>query len=222
MVPIIWAEGIIAAGKSTFCREMAKRLELTFLEEPVERNFYLQEFYKNPKAYAFGMQIFLLHYRFAMKQVSGFMAPLGQTRGIILDRCVAGDRVFAKLHWKAGNISDLDWQCYNYAYQVMARSIQPPTLLIYLDVQPETAYARMKARARGAEVSVTLEYLQTLKEGYEELIQELKRGLVPWSHSVEVTRLIWDRETLTESEWSAVAKTVQGHCKPWDWNKGWM
>lgn len=213
MTPIIWCEGIIAAGKSTFCREIAKRLDLQFIEEPVDRNFYLQAFYKDPKKYAFGMQVYLLHYRFAMKQVSSFSAALGQQKGFILDRCVAGDRVFAKMHWNAGNISDLDWQCYNYCYQVMARTIQPPTLLIYLDVQPETAYARMEKRSRKAETGVPLDYLRALKDGYEELLAEMERGLVPWSHSIKITRIIWDRETLTDAEWNAVAATISGALK---------
>lgn len=209
MTPIIWTEGIIASGKSTFCREVSKRLDLEFIEEPVDRNFYLREFYKDPKKYAFGMQIFLLHYRFFMKQKASSGAMIGDRKGVILDRCVAGDRVFARMHWKAGNISDLDWRCYNYCYEGMARTIQPPTILIYLDVQPDTAYERMAKRSREAETGVPLDYLRALKDGYEELLAEMERGLVPWSHSIRITRIIWDRETLTETEWNAVAATVQ-------------
>jgi deoxyadenosine/deoxycytidine kinase len=213
MISVIWVEGLLAAGKSTFCQKMAKKLGFLFLEEPVGGNFYLGEFYKNPKLYAFGMQMFLLHYRFAMKQVASYSAMLGTKRGVILDRSVAGDRVFAKLHHDCSNISDLDWRCYQYAYEVTARTIQPPTLLIYLDVQPETAYRRMKSRKRKAESEVPLRYLKRLHDGYEELLSELKRGLVPWSHSVEVTRIVWDRETLKKSEWDAVIATVQSMCR---------
>lgn len=207
--PIVWVEASIAGGKTTFCKEISSRLGYDFLEEPVETNFYLEPFYKDPKAHAFGMQILLLHHRYAMKQTASFSVMLGKSKGVLLDRSIAGDRVFAKLHHKAGNIDDLGWRCYNYAYEVMARTIQPPTMLIYLDVQPETAYARMKQRARGAEVGVSLDYLQALHDGYEELLAEMQRGLVPWSHSIMVHRLIWDRGTTTAEEWDAVAKTVR-------------
>ena len=45
--PLIWVEGIIGAGKSTFSREIAKRLELRLIEEPVETNPYLEKFYQD-------------------------------------------------------------------------------------------------------------------------------------------------------------------------------
>jgi len=207
--PIIWVEGIIASGKSTFCREIANRLGLDLSEEPVEANFYLEEFYTDAKKYDFGMQDVILHYRYGMKQAAAFGSKIGPQKGVITDRSIAGDRVFCNLHHKAGNINDHDWKCYNFAYEMMAQSIQPPTLMIYLDVQPETSYERMKRRARGAEVGVSLQYLQDLHEGYEDLLAEMQRGLVPWSHSIKPHRLIWDRETVTPEEWDAVASTVK-------------
>lgn len=33
--PLIWVEGVIGAGKTTFAREVAKRLNLRLIEEPV-------------------------------------------------------------------------------------------------------------------------------------------------------------------------------------------
>lgn len=212
MTPIVWVEGLLAAGKTTFCKQIAERLGFELIEEPVGRNFYLEEFYKYPPTCAFGMQIFLLHYRYAMKQKASYAAIIGDHKGVILDRSIAGDRVFAKLHWDKGNINDLDWRCYNFAYEVMARTIQPPTLFLYLDVQAETAFNRMRERKRPAEEGVTLEYLQELRKGYEGLIKELKTGLVPWAHSIEVERIIWDRKTLEEREWRAVAATIRDAC----------
>ena len=213
MIPIIWVEGLIASGKTRFSREIAKRLELKVLEEPVESNFYLDAFYNDPARYAFGMQIYLLHHRYTMKVIAGMEAARGVHRGLILDRSIAGDRVFAKLHWMKGNIDDLDFKCYDYCYQVMARSINPPTVLLYLDVQPETAYRRMQDRNRGAEEGVPLEYLQELKAVYDELLTEIEAGLVPWHHSVKVSRIIWDMDTVTEEQWDAVAASIRDQCK---------
>jgi len=211
--PIIWVEGVIAAGKSSFAREIAKRLEFEFIEEPVDNNYYLEPFYKDPPKYAFGMQMFLLHYRYAMKQKASYAAMIGDCKGVILDRSIAGDRVFAKLHHDAGNINQLDWRCYNYAYEVMARTIQPPTLFLYLDVQAETALSRMKKRSRNAESAVPIAYLQELKDGYEQLIKELKTGLAPWAHSIEVERIIWDTDTVTDEAWNGVAATINDICR---------
>lgn len=212
--PLIWVEGLIGCGKSTFSREVGKRLGLRIIEEPVDSNPYLEPFYKDPKRFAFGMQIFLLHTRYAMQQLAAYEATgVGGAAGAILDRSLSGDRVFAKLHMKEGNIEALDWQTYEMAYGYMARNLLPPTLLIYLDVQPETAYDRMKKRNRNAEVGVPLDYLKKLREGYQELLHEAETGLMPWSHAVRTARLVWEPDTLTEEQWDRTAMTVRDMCR---------
>lgn len=211
--PIIWVGGSIAVGKSTFARKLAELLGFVLLEEPVGNNPFLKPFYEDQKTWAFPMQIFLLHYRFAMKQVASYSAMLGNCKGVVLDRSICEDRVFARLHWQSGNISDLNWQCYNYCYDVMARTIQPPTLFVYLDAQPETCYARMKARDRTVEASVSLEYLRQLRDGYKVLLEELRRGLSPWTHSIRIHMQGWDKQMEADSpEWPYVAKTILEAC----------
>jgi deoxyadenosine/deoxycytidine kinase len=212
--PLIWVEGLLGAGKSTFAREVGRRLNLRMIEEPVETNPYLEKFYQDPRKYAFGMQVFLLHKRYAMQQLASYEATgVGGVAGAILDRSLAGDRVFAKMHMEAGNIDRLDWETYEMAYNYMARNLLPPTLLIYLDVQPSTAFDRMKKRNRNAEAGVPLEYLKQLREGYESLLREAEHGLMPWGHAVKTCTLIWDPETATEKDWDAVAQTVADKCK---------
>jgi deoxyadenosine/deoxycytidine kinase len=211
--PILWIEGIIASGKSTFAEEIARRLDFKYMPEPVEANPYLEEFYKDPKRWAWAMQMHLMGHRFGMKKAADYAAAIGMYEGLVLDRCIAGDRVFCKLHWEEGNIHDLEWQTYNYLYQIMARDLQPPTVFIYLDVQPQTAYDRMVKRARNAEAGVPLEYLQKLRNGYEELLLDLKRGLAPWAHSVEPHRFLWDGETMEDEQWNRVAATIHDLCR---------
>jgi deoxyadenosine/deoxycytidine kinase len=217
--PLIWVEGLIGAGKTTFAKEVAKRLKLRLIEEPVGGgegvdNPYLEIFYKDPKKYAFGMQVFLLHQRYAMQQLASYEATgVGGFEGAVLDRSLSGDRVFAKMHKEAGNIEEIDWMTYETAYAIMCRSLLPPTLLVFLDVQPETAFERMQKRNRQAETGVPLEYLVKLREGYQDLLNEAERGLLPWSHAVRVCRIPWDPETVSAKDWNAVAQTIRGACR---------
>lgn len=212
--PLIWVEGTIGAGKSTFAREVAERLGLRLIEEPVEDNIYLEKFYADPKKYAFGMQMYLLHRRYAIQQLASFEATgVGGFGGAILDRSLSGDRVFAKLHRDEGNIDVLDWETYEMAYNIMARTLLPPTLLVYLDTQPETAHLRMQKRDRKAESGVPLDYLVKLHEGYQELLDEAESGFLPWAHVVRVCRIPWDPDTVTADQWDRVAKTVKGSCR---------
>lgn len=212
--PLIWVEGIIGAGKTTFSREVAKRLGLRLLEEPVDDNPYLGIFYKDYKKWAFPMQMFLLHRRYLLQRLAADEATgLGGYKGAILDRSLSGDRVFAKLHMQEGNIEEIDWQTYEMAYDIMCRTLLPPTLLVFLDIQPKTAYERMKNRGRPEEKLVPLDYLVKLRAGYEELIHEAERGLLPWAHAVRVVCIPWDPDTLTERQWDATAETVRQRCR---------
>jgi deoxyadenosine/deoxycytidine kinase len=69
---LIWLEGLIGAGKSTAAKEIGTRLNLRVLEEPVTTNPYLACFYKDPARYAFGMQMFMLHQRYALQQLASY------------------------------------------------------------------------------------------------------------------------------------------------------
>lgn len=92
MKPLLWVEGIIGCGKTTFAREIGKRLNFQVIEEPVETNPYLEPFYKDPKTYAFGMQIYLLHRRYALQKAAALVSlGVGAFNGAILDRSLSGD-----------------------------------------------------------------------------------------------------------------------------------
>lgn len=193
--PIIWVEGPIGSGKTTLAKLIAAKLGLRLIQEPVESNPYLERFYQDPKRWAFPMQVELLHRRFAMQKIAAFeaTAECGYP-GAVLDRGLPGDRVFAKLHTLEGNMDELEWQTYERAYDVMACSLISPSLMIYLDVEPEVALARVQERARGAESGMKLDYLEKLRRGYLDLLVEIQSGRHAWSRGMEVMRLAWNTD----------------------------
>ena len=212
--PLIWVEGIIGCGKTTFCREVGKRLGLRVVEEPVATNPYLAPFYEDPATHAFPMQIFLLAKRHAMQQLCAWESTgVGGYAGAMLDRSLAGDRVFAKLHLENGNISELDWRTYEMWYDIACRNLLPPTRIIYLDASPETALERINKRiqedpkTRGCESKIELSYLQKLEEGYRALLAEARVGLLPWAHAITVKEMVWDPIN-DLPDWDRIAKNV--------------
>ena len=197
--PIIWVEGIIGSGKSTFSGWIADRLKLRLIKEPVD-NDYLTIFYKNPKRWAFPMQIDLLHKRYSLQQLAAYEASLAavgesEYQGVVLDRGLPGDRVYARLHMLEGNISKVEWRTYTRAYETMTCSLIPPSLLIYLDVEPEVAMQRVQNRDRTFErAGVPLEYLVKLHRGYLDLLVEIESGQHAWSRGMEVMRIPWNTD----------------------------
>jgi deoxyadenosine/deoxycytidine kinase len=193
--PVLWVEGIIGSGKTTLTENLAKNLGLRPIFEPVASNPYLDLFYKYPRRWAFPMQIELLHRRFAMQKLAAFeAATAGGFRGAILDRGLPGDRVFARLHMLADNMSQLEWETYERAYDIMTCSLTPPSLLIFLDIEPDVALQRIKTRARGAEVGIDRKYLEDLRRGYLDLMVEIDSGDHAWSRGMKVMRLAWNTD----------------------------
>ena len=209
--PIVWCEGIIGAGKSTLTAALSKALNLRPLYEPVDSNPYLQSFYEDPKRWSFPMQIELLHRRYAMQQLAAFeTVGQGGWRGAVLDRGLPGDRVFARMLTEDGYISDLEWGTYESFYEVMTRSLRPPSLIVFLDCQPEVALERIRKRARGAEANMSLEYLQRLQRGYYDLLVEIQSGDHDWARGMDVLRVPWNTDFMDPKD---IVREVARRCR---------
>ena len=95
-----------------------------------------------------------------------------------------------------GKISRIEWDIYQRAYQVMTCSLIPPSILVFLDVEPEIALERIRIRDRKAERGdlVPLEYLQRLQKGYFDLLSEIESNKHTWSRGMEVFRIPWNTD----------------------------
>ena len=200
MNPVIWIEGIISSGKSTLADTLGEKLDMRVIKEPVESNPYLELFYEDMARWAWPMQVHLMAERYALQKlaVSEAMNVNGPYQGAILDRGLPGDRVFAQMLTNAGLIHPLEWMTYTRHFDIMASDLRPPSLIVFLDVDPRAAFERCQGRARAAEkvheagTGVTLEYLQSLARGYYDLLAEIESGRHPWSRGMSVLKWPWN------------------------------
>ncbi len=202
--PVIWIEGIIGCGKTTLTKAISRKLDFRAIYEPVNLEL-LEMFYKDQDRWAFAMQIDLLHRRYALQKLGSFESITG--KGVVIDRGLPGDRVFAKMLYNAGKMDKIEWAIYERAYSVMTNSLIPPSVIIFMEVSPEIAQHRIKNRDRKAERGdlIPLAYLQELEQGYLELLSEIESAYPAWSRGMKVIRLPFNN---TEESEESIQKVL--------------
>ncbi len=207
-------EGNIGAGKSTLLKLIAQRVpQLRVRYEPldqwqkhVEGQSLLANFYQDPHRWAYSMETFTLLWR--VQEHMGEQNNTEQNR--IMERSIySGHLCFARNSYQAGFMSDLEWDMYTRWFTFLtAHTCRPPQGFIYLQVSPEKALERVNARARAAEGSIPLHYLEQLHECHERFLIH-KQGL-PELSDVPVLVLNADQEFEHDPAYlSSLANAVQ-------------
>lgn len=175
--PVVAVEGIIGAGKSTLCKSIGRDLNLLYVPEPVEENPYLARFYAEPKRWALHMQMWLISRR--VKSIIKAQEDMGTWRGLLVDRSILGDRVFAELNHELGNIDDDMWPIYEDFFTNMALITPPPNVMVYLNVSVDQAMDAVAKRGRGSELAgVKREYQERLKTAYDAMVDRVKNSVL--------------------------------------------
>ena len=192
--------GIIGAGKSTLATALGEHLGYDVYYEPVADNEYLEDFYTDTPRYSFAMQVYLLNRRFQQHQ-----EIIWRGRPAIQDRTIYEDSVFAKMLSDSGLMDPRDYRTYLQLFKHMSNFMCKPNLIVYLDVDPATSFARVQERQRDVEGGITLDYLQALYDEYENFVQNISRVIplirVSWNeyHDVEEMAQVIKAEYLDHS-----------------------
>lgn len=166
--------GVVGVGKSSISEKLAEKLNFKLMQEPVANNPYLDNFYANPKEFAFKMQVFMLMAR--SKQLKEAI----DEENVIFDRSILEDPIFVEVLKAQNNISAVDYQVYYDFYNhVVISSLYfdpkiKPDLIVYLQVTTENAIARINQRGRESEKHVDASYWELLNQKYQEWYQKNK------------------------------------------------
>jgi deoxyadenosine kinase len=178
--PFIAISGLIGAGKTTLATALAKELELPVYYEPVIDNVYLEDFYQDMKKYSFALQVYLLNKRFAQQQ-----QIIWNGNGGVQDRSIYEDSVFARMLRNSGLMEQRDYETYISLFNHMSNFMKKPNVIVHLVVSPEESLRRIKMRNRGCETTISIEYLTSLHQAYEEFLHDIAR-VIP------VIKVQWD------------------------------
>lgn len=185
-------EGNIGAGKSTFVRILTDFLQAHPVYEPHEKwqnvpnggGNLLEAFYKDIKRWAYTFQ----SYAFVTRVLEQERAEKEAAYDFLVEeRSVYSDRLcFAKNCYEMGLMSELEWSLYKEWFSWLVEGYtHKPSGFIYLRVNPETCYKRVKLRSRGEETSVGLDYLEKIHNKHDNWLQH-KEELFPFLKDVPV------------------------------------
>ena len=153
-------DGNIGAGKTTQL-DLLERKGWRVRREPIDQ-WPLEEFYKDPKRWAF-----LLHMR--ILQTS---QPLPITKGpIIYERSLLSSRwVFWAVMKNKDQVTDIEDKTYEYYYDSLAWR---PDVYIFLNKDVDVAWEHIQSRHQVGDSEVTREYWLELDKEYKKLITHI-------------------------------------------------
>jgi len=164
--------GNIGAGKTTLCEKLGKHFGWEVHYESTDNNPYLSDFYVDMKRWSFNLQVYFLNNRY--RQI------LDIHKGdvtVIQDRTIYEDAyIFAPNLHDMGLMPTRDFYNYFDLFKLMTSQIQPPDLLIYLKADVSTLVSHIQRRGRDYEGSMSLDYLKSLNDRYEQWIAEYDEG----------------------------------------------
>ena len=140
--------GTIGAGKTSLTGMIAEHLGTKAFYESVDDNQVLPLFYKDPKKYAFLLQIYFLNKRFdAIKEAFA-------NDNDVLDRSIFEDSLLFKLNADLGRATQTEYDVYNDLLSNMMEELpfethqKAPDLLIHIKVSFDTMLKRIQKRGR--------------------------------------------------------------------------
>jgi len=156
-------EGPIGVGKTRLAERLAARLEATTILEDTE-NPFLADFYADRPGSALQAQLFYLlnrHRQLTSKRQADLFL---QT--IVCDYVFDKDKIFAYL-----NLDDNELFIYQRLFDLLAKDVPPPDLVVYLQAPTELLMKRLKAQDvdpdREALPMPAEDYLRELNEAYQ-------------------------------------------------------
>lgn len=164
--------GNIGAGKTTLCELLSNHFGWEVNYESTDDNPYLEDFYNDMSRWSFNLQIYFLNNRY--RQILEIQQG---SKTVIQDRSIYEDaHIFAPNLHQMGLMAERDFHNYFDLFKLMSSQVKAPDLLIYLKASVPTLVNHIQKRGRDYESTMSLNYLKSLNDKYEEWIKDYSAG----------------------------------------------
>ena len=153
-------EGPIGVGKTSLAERLATRLDATTVLEDTD-NPFLADFYAGKPGSALQTQLFYLlnRHRQQLARRQGDLFAQATVADYLFDR----DKIFAYL-----NLDDNELFIYQRLYDLLAKDVPAPDLVVYLQAPTDVLLRRQRARHRDdATPDLDPDYVRELNEAYQ-------------------------------------------------------
>ena len=154
-------EGPIGVGKSALSERIASRLDATAVLEETD-NPFLADFYAGRAGAALQAQLFYLLNRH--RQLVGLQQGDLFSQATVCDYLFDKDKIFAYL-----NLDDNELFIYQRLYDLLAKDVPTPDLVVYLQAPTDVLVRRLRDRAREETNGLRpgAKYVRELNEAYQ-------------------------------------------------------
>lgn len=162
----ITVEGPIGVGKTSLSQAISKEYGLELLQEIVDENPFLGNFYQNIAEWGFQLEMFFLCNRY--KQLQDIRTHyLDKGKSVVADYNIFKNTIFAKRTLSGENLPK-----YLKIYDILTTDTPQANLVIYLTASIDTLMNRIALRGRDVEKNMDLQYMQNLIADYEEFMHQ--------------------------------------------------
>ena len=157
----IAVEGPIGAGKTALAERLGARVDATVVLEETD-NPFLADFYADRPGAALQAQLFFLLNRH--RQLTSLRQADLFSQATVADYLFDKDKIFAYL-----NLDDNELFIYQRLYDLLARDVPAPDLVIYLQTPTDVLQRRIRSRADAPEAAgfePDPDYVRELNEAY--------------------------------------------------------
>ena len=162
-------EGVIGAGKTSLSTFLAEEWKGQLVLEEPHKNPFLEDFYQDPRHWAFQVQLTFLFARYN-QMIRATQMTLFESV-LVSDYLFDKDRIFASL-----NLDDRELALYDKVASSLEREVPTPDLVVYLQAGVDRLMQHIRVRNRSYERNMDRQYIKQLNEAYNQYFRNYKRS----------------------------------------------